>query len=50
MGRGVVNDEMGELANEKVLAFGGFGVQLPIFRPAGTDGSFGEFHAGFEGR
>ncbi len=37
MGRGVVSDEMGELANEKVLAFGGVGVQLPIFRPAGAD-------------
>ncbi len=36
MGREGISDEMGGVANGKVLAFGGAEVQLPIFAPAGT--------------
>ncbi len=36
MGREGVSDEMGEVTNGKVLAFGGVEIQLPILRPAGA--------------
>ncbi len=32
-----VSDEMGEVTNGKVLAFGGVEVQLPISGPVGAD-------------
>ncbi len=37
MGREGINDEMGGITNENVLAFGGVEVQLPIFGPAGAN-------------
>ncbi len=36
MGREGVSDEMRGVTNEKVLAFGGVEVQLPIFGPTGA--------------
>ncbi len=32
-----VSDEMGGVTNGNILAFGGVGLQLPIFGPAGAD-------------